>query len=96
MTQDSQMLNIILSVAGTIIMILLAAISYFLRQFAKSVVSLEQTVKEMSTMLYVEQERHNSTKNTLVNTIERVDKLESKVAMLDNEVTVLQVKMESK
>jgi hypothetical protein len=97
---EFSIMDYMLSISGTIILLLLSGIAFFLKQFASSVKDLKTTVDELSKMLYVAQERINNTKDSLNVSIDQLENnvsiLTTKVDIIDKEVAILKVLQDNK
>lgn len=73
-----ELASIILGIAGSIIMILLGIIGYFLKRLHSSVDSLESTVNKLFTAVEVDKERQKGLEKMIDNHETRICKLEKK------------------
>jgi len=81
---ELSLMDYMVTISGSLILILLGAIGYFLKQFASSVKDLKSTVEQLRLVLSVEQEKINNLRETLV----------SSNSVLENKVTILTDKVE--
>lgn len=93
MNTDLTVMDYMVTISGSIILLLLGGISYFLKQFATSVKDLKNTVEQLRLVLSVEQEKVNNIKETLLTSLTVVDGklnfLSTKVDQHDKDITVL-------
>jgi hypothetical protein len=81
---ELSLMDYMVTISGSLILILLGAIGYFLKQFAGSVKDLKSTVEQLRLVLSVEQEKVNHLRETLV----------ASNAILDTKVTNLSTRVE--
>ena len=90
---DLTVMDYMVTISGTLILLLLGGIGYFLRQFASSVRDLKITVDQLRLVLSVEQEKIHNIKETLIASLSNVDiklnVLNVKVDQHDKDITVL-------
>ncbi len=86
-------MDYIVTISGSLILVLLGAIGWFLKQFATSVKDLKSTVEQLRLVLSVEQEKVNNIKevltssnnkleDTFIDVYNRLDMVEKDVAIL--------------
>ena len=87
------LMDYMVTISGSLILILLGAIGYFLRQFASSVKDLKSTVEQLRLVLSVEQEKINNIRETLtlsnVQLSSRINELSTKVEHNTSDIIVL-------
>jgi len=89
-------LNFILSISGSLIIILLTIIGYLLKQFYVSVKDLKRAVDQLSIVLSVEQERGKHITESVISIKElaegRLNNLTNRVDIMEKDVAVLKAK----
>jgi len=83
MQTDLTVMDYMVTISGSIILLLLGGISYFLRQFASSVKDLKSTVEQLRLVLSVEQEKVSNMKETLITSLTIMD---TKLVSISNKV----------
>jgi hypothetical protein len=90
---DLTIMDYMITISGSLILILLGGIGYFLRQFAISVKDLKFTVDQLRIVLSVEQEKIHNIKETvstsLVNIDTKLTGMSIKIDQHDRDITVL-------
>jgi hypothetical protein len=83
------LMDYMMSISGSLILLLLGTIGYFLKQFAISVKDLKATVDNLTVILSVEQERVKNTANNIEVLTDRVNIIATKVDSIDKDVAIL-------
>ena len=84
--------NILLSISGTVIVILLGINGYFLKNMANTIISLEKTVGDLRVILEVAKESQKSTVTLLSDHTDLIESLSDRVYCLETDFKVHKVK----
>ena len=91
--ENFETMDLVLSISGALIAVMLGVIGYFLRQFSSTVTELKKAVDQLKIVVSVEQERLKNTKEILSSTAtvieSRVSSLENIVDKHDRDITIL-------
>lgn len=88
---DDMNRNILLSISGTIIVILLGVNGYFLKNMAETVVSLQATVNDLKTILEVHKESQKASVTLLSDHTDLLESLSNRVHSLETDFEVHKV-----
>lgn len=92
-----QIMDYLLTISGSLILILLAIIGYFLSVFAVTVKDLKSIVEQLTVMLSVEQEKLRNFKDINERTHDSqsrdIEVLYNKVDQMEKDIIVLQTKV---
>jgi len=91
--ENFETMDLVLSISGALIAVMLGVIGYFLRQFSSTVTELKKAVDQLKIVVSVEQERLKNTKEILSSTAtvieSRVSSLENTIDRHDRDITIL-------
>lgn len=93
-TPEFSIMDYMLSISGTLILLMLGGMSYVVKQFASSVKDLKSVVQELKIMFSVEQERVRKNAEDMKVLTDRVNLIATKLELLDKDVAVLKVKQD--